>query len=76
MFFPEGAVLPDIISIDKRTLEIVGFLFDTGKWLYIFPQDEGHFYMELDSDTAPEEIITRREFVEMEKPMQILQVFE
>ncbi|MEQ1746727.1 MAG: hypothetical protein ABMA02_14945 [Saprospiraceae bacterium] len=55
---------------------IVGFLFDTGKWLYIFPQGEGHFYMELDSDTAPEETITRWDFVEMEKPMQILQVFE
>ncbi|MEQ1744567.1 MAG: hypothetical protein ABMA02_04020 [Saprospiraceae bacterium] len=76
-FFPEGAVLPDIISIDKRTLEVVGFLFDTGKWLYIFPQDEGHFYMELDSDTTPEELINNWETIDdVPKPLQILQVFE
>jgi hypothetical protein len=76
-FFPKGTVLPDVISIDKRTLEIIGFQFDTGKWLYIFPDDEGHFRFEIDSDISPEERISNWETLDDEpKPLQILQVFE
>jgi hypothetical protein len=75
-FFPEGTTLPDVISIDKKTLEVIGFLFNTGKWLYLFSEGEGYFRIEFESNTTPEEMITRWDFVEMEKSMQILQVFE
>ena len=76
-FFPQGSVLPDVISIDKRTLEVIGFQFDTGKWLYIFPDGQGHFRFEIDSDTPPEERISNWETIDDEpKPLQILQVFE
>ena len=76
-FFPKGTVLPDIISIDKRTLEAIGFLFDTGKWLYIFPGGQGHFRFDVDVDISPEELISNWETLDDEpKPLQILQVFE
>jgi hypothetical protein len=76
-FFPKGTVLPDVISIDKRTLEAIGFLFDTGKWLYIFPGGQGHFGFDVDVDTTPEELISSWETIDDEpKPLQILQVFE
>ena len=75
-FFPKETVLPDVISIDKRTLEVIGFQFDTGKWLYIFPDREGSFRIELDMETPPNELILRWDFEAMEKQLQILQVFE
>jgi len=76
-FFPKGSVLPDVISIDKRTLEVIGFLFDTSKWMYVFPDGEGYFRIEFDSDTTPEELISNWETIDDEpKPLQILQVFE
>ncbi len=76
-FFPKGTVLPDVISIDKRTLEAIGFLFDTGKWLYIFPGGQGHFRFDVDVDISPEELISNWETLDDEpKPLLILQVFE
>jgi hypothetical protein len=76
-FFPKGSVLPDIISIDKRTLEAIGFLFDTGKWLYIFPNGEGDLGFDVDVDISPEELISNWETLDDEpKPLLILQVFE
>lgn len=75
-FFPPNAVLPDTITINKKTLEVIGFLFDTGKWLYIFSEGEGNFRMELDMDITAEELCVRWDYVAMEKSMQILSVFE
>ncbi len=75
-FFPKGTVLPDVISIDKHTLEVIGFLFESGKWLYIFPDRERNFYIEFDMDIPPDELIFRWDFEAMEKQLQILQVFE
>ena len=76
-FFPQGTTLPDVISIDKKTLEVIGFLFDTGKWLYLFSGGEGYFRIEFESNTTPEELISNWETIDDEpKPLQILQVFE
>ncbi len=75
-FFPANTVLPDTITINKKTLEVIGFLFDTGKWLYIFSEGEGSFRMELEMEITPEELCVRWDYVAMEKPMQILRVFE
>jgi hypothetical protein len=75
-FFPRGSTLPEAITIDKETLEIVGFLFETGKWLYFFADGEGHFRLEFDIDLPPIELTRRWDFAAMEKHMQVLQVFE
>lgn len=76
-FFSQGTALPSIISIDKKTLEVIGFLFNTGKWLYFFSEGEGYLRIEFESDTTPEELISNWETLDDEpKPLQILQVFE
>ena len=52
-------------------------MFESMKWLYIYPDREGYFRIEFDIDTTPEELISNWETIDDEpKPLQILQVFE
>jgi hypothetical protein len=56
-------VLPDVIHINKKTLDIIGFHFENGKWVYIFAEGEGHFRVLLDHSETPEEMIVSDEFI-------------
>jgi hypothetical protein len=62
-FFPPNSVLPDVIHINKKTLDIIGFHFENGKWVYIFAEGEGHFRVLLDHSETPEEMIVSDEFI-------------
>jgi hypothetical protein len=64
------------IDINKKTLDVIGLGFDTGKWVYIFPERNGEFRIEFNSETTPELLCSRWDYVAMEKKLQILQVFE
>jgi hypothetical protein len=75
-FFPAGIVLPDIIAIRKKTLEVIGFLFDSGKWLYLFADGEGHFRIEFEQDLTPEMLCNRWDYQAMEKKIEVLTVFQ
>ena len=75
-FFPKDYLLPDVISIDKKTLEVIGFLSDNGNWLYIFADGEGYFRVEFNTGLSPEELTVRWDYLAMEKQLRVLQVFE
>ena len=75
-FFPPDSSLPDIITINKKTLEVIGFALGEEKWLYLFSDEESHFRLELESTTIPEELCKRWDYIAMEKQLQILEVFE
>jgi hypothetical protein len=75
-FFPANSILPAMISINKKTLEVIGFLFDSGKWLYLFADGEGHFRIEFEMAISPEELCVRWDYIAMEKNLTILEVFE
>jgi hypothetical protein len=62
-FFPPNAELPDVIHINKKTLDIIGFHFENGKWVYIFAEGEGHFRVLFDHPETPEEMIVSDEFI-------------
>jgi hypothetical protein len=72
-FFPPNAVLPDIIHINKKTLDIIGFYFENGKWVYIFAEGEGHFRVLFDHPETPEELIVSEEFIAAELNISILE---
>jgi hypothetical protein len=76
VFFPANSVLPDTITIKKKTLEVIGFGLDTGKWLYIYSDGEGHFRIGLNEDTLPESLCQDPDYLVMGKNLQILAVFE
>ena len=75
-FFPANAVLPDTITIKKKTLEVIGFGLDTGKWLYLYSDGEGSFGIGLNEELSPEELCQRHDYLAMEKNLQVLEVFE
>jgi len=75
-FFPSNTALPDTITIHKKTLEVIGFLFDTGKWLYLFSEGEGHFRIEFEIEISPEELCSRWDYLAMEKQLLVLEVFD
>ena len=75
-FFPANTVLPDTITIKKKTLEVIGFGLDTGKWLYLYSDGEGYFGIGLNEEFSPEELCQSEDYIAMEKNLQILEVFE
>ena len=74
-FFPPNKTLPDTITINKKTLEVIGFLFDTGKWLYLYSNGEGHYSIDLEKTTPPEELCQDQGYLAMEKELHVLNVF-
>jgi len=75
-FFPKNAVLPDTITIKKKTLEVIGFGLASGKWLYLFSAGEGGTTLRLHETLSPEEMCQHQDYIAMEKQLQILEVFE
>jgi hypothetical protein len=75
-FFPPSSSMPTTITINKKTLEVIGLHSDNGKWLYFFADREGYFRTEFETEMPPEEMCRRWDFVAMEKNLQILEVFE
>ncbi len=76
-FFPANTVLPDTITISKKTLEIMGFLFETGNWLYLYSGGDHHFSMDFNMEITPGELCDLRNKEGMEeKHLQILTIFE
>lgn len=75
-FFPQGALLPDAITIKKKTLEVIAFGLASGKWLYLFSGGEGSFSLRINELMTPEELCKHQNYIVMEKNLQVLQVFE
>ncbi|MCC7244504.1 MAG: hypothetical protein IT269_02400, partial [Saprospiraceae bacterium] len=76
VFFPANTELPDIIEINKKTLEVIGLGMDSGKWIYIFSQGEGGFSVELEVDIDPESLCSRWDYEAMEKHLRVLAIFD
>lgn len=75
-FLPAGTIVPDTLSIRKKTLEVIGFGLASGKWLYIHGAGEGSFTLSINETRSPEELCLDEGYTLNEKKMQVLEIFK